>query len=379
MSVRLSVRQRSEAGGADKPQEIVLDDPQILIGRDKTCQVVLSQQAVSRQHARITQDGSLFFVEDLGSAYGTQVNTKTLPRGEKRLLRNGDIIAVAQFDITFDRLADVPKSSDARADKTSFIAKAVVKDVMRGLASTGEGPYFRIMNGPKEGQKIAIEEAQELVIGREEGVDIVFKDDLISRRHVKLRRDWSGVHVEDLGSRNGIKVNKKRTQRKTLKDRDEVEVGGIRLLFLDPSAVREAPIVLPEEEGENTEHSKKEEVKPEEQKSEEEEKPPEEEEAKPSSAESAIPSEEAAADEEPSPGDEAAEEELPPPDDEEPLEDDEPMSEEASVPSRGGRMIARMGEAGDQLRDPRKLIAIGVLGVVVVLAVGLFIALIAGA
>ena len=236
MSVRLQVRQKSEAGG--KPNEVVLDLPEITLGRDKACQVVLPLQAVSRNHARITQDGSLYFLEDLGSAYGTLVNGKPLPKGEKRLLRNGDLIAIAQFDVTFERIAE------QRVDdgKTSLVARSIVKDVMRGLDS--EGPYFRVMNGPREGEKIPISDAAELIIGREEGVEIVLKDDLISRKHAKVRRDWSGTHVEDLESRNGIRVNKKRVNRKTLKDRDELEVGGVRLLFLDPTEVREAPVVL---------------------------------------------------------------------------------------------------------------------------------------
>ena len=238
MSVRLLVRQRSEAG-SDKPNEVVLDQPEITLGRDKNCQVVLPLQAVSRNHARISQDGSLFFIEDLGSAFGTQVNGKQLPKGEKRLLRNGDVIGIAQFDVTFDRLADKAPNGD----KTSLLARNVVKDVMRGLGD--EGPYFRVMNGPREGEKIPISDAHELIIGREEGVEIVLKDDLVSRKHAKVRRDWSGTHVEDLESRNGIRVNKKRVNRKTLKDRDELEVGGIRLLYLDPTEVREAPVVLP--------------------------------------------------------------------------------------------------------------------------------------
>jgi hypothetical protein len=82
---------------------------------------------------------------------------------------------------------------------------------------------------------------------------------------VKVRRDWSGVHVEDLGSRNGIKINKKRNPKKTLQDRDEVEVGGVRLLFLDPNEVREAPVVLPDksdDEGESTQMNKDEDVPP---------------------------------------------------------------------------------------------------------------------
>jgi pSer/pThr/pTyr-binding forkhead associated (FHA) protein len=233
MSVRLTVKQSSEAGG--KPTELVLDDAVITLGRDKACQVVLAQQAVSRSHARITQEGNLFFLEDLGSAYGTQVNGKPLPKGEKRLLRNGDIIVIAQFDVRFDKVAELPH--DVESQKTSFVARNMVKDVMRGL-SGGEERYLRVMNGPREGERLEVTDAQEFVIGRDESADVIFRDDLISRRHVKVRRDWSGTHVEDLGSRNGIKVNRKRVNRKTLKDGDELEVGGARFVYVCPS---EAP------------------------------------------------------------------------------------------------------------------------------------------
>ncbi len=250
MAVRLTVKQRSEAGGAEKPSSVLLEDEIITLGRDSKCQVVLAQQAVSRAHARISRDGSLFFVEDLGSSYGTQINGSKLPKGEKHLLRNGDVIAIAQFDVTFDRVAEGQKTNEA--GNTQFVARKVVKDVMRGLAAGGDLPYFRVMNGPREGQRIEISDAQEYVIGREEGVEIVLKDDLVSRRHVKIRRDWSGTHAEDLGSRNGFKINKKKTKKKTLRDRDELEVGGIRLLYIDPSEVREAPVVLPDEEEERT-------------------------------------------------------------------------------------------------------------------------------
>ena len=261
MSVRLTVKQRSAEGGADKPSVVMLDDDVITLGRDQVCQVVLAQQAVSRNHARISRDGSLYFVEDLGSSYGTQINGQKLPKGEKHLLRNGDVIAIAQFDVTFDRVAE--QRSPEGANNTQFVARKVVKDVMRGLSAGGEQPYFRIMNGPREGERIEIADAQEYVIGRDETADIIFKDDLVSRRHVKVRRDWSGTHVEDLGSRNGIKINKKRSSGKTLQDRDEVEVGGVRLLFLDPNEVREAPVVLPDphdEDGESTAMEKDDEV-----------------------------------------------------------------------------------------------------------------------
>ncbi|MBJ6763127.1 FHA domain-containing protein [Myxococcaceae bacterium JPH2] len=241
MSVRLTVTQRSDAG-ASPGTEVVLDDAVITLGRDKSCQIVLPQQAVSRNHARIVQEGSIYFLEDLGSAYGTQINGKALPKGEKRLLRNGDVIAVAQYDVRFDRVTEL--AAESGSEKTSFIARGMVKDVMRGLANSDER-YLRYMNGPREGQRIEISDAKEFVFGRDDKeADIVLKDDLVSRRHAKVRRDWSGTHVEDLGSRNGIRVNKKRVNRKALKDGDELEVGSTRLLYVDPTEPAEESVSL---------------------------------------------------------------------------------------------------------------------------------------
>ncbi len=158
MSVRLTVTQRSEAGSAAKPVEHVLDEAVITMGRDKACQVVLAQQAVSRAHARIAQEGNLFFLEDLGSAYGTQINGKPLPKGEKHRLRNGDVIVIAQFDVKFTHVADVPVN--VGSEKTSFVARSLIKDAIKGIKS-GEGPYFRVMNGPRESERIELGDAQE--------------------------------------------------------------------------------------------------------------------------------------------------------------------------------------------------------------------------
>lgn len=251
MSIRLVVKQRGEAGPADRSTELLLSDPTITLGRDTSCQVVLSEQAVSRKHAKITSDGPLFFIEDLGSAYGTEVGGQPLPKGEKRLLANGDLIAIAQFDIIFDRVADLPKES-SMGDRTSTLARQVIRDAMKGLTRNSE-PFFRVMNGPNEGRRIEINDAREIVFGRDDKADVVLQNDLVSRLHAKVRRDWEGTHVEDLKSRNGVRVNRQRITRKSLKDRDELEIGGIRFLYLDPSEIREAAMVLPaEEEGEST-------------------------------------------------------------------------------------------------------------------------------
>ncbi len=364
MSVRLTVTQRGEAGGAAKPIEHVLDEASITLGRDKTCQVVLAQQAVSRQHARISQEGNLFFLEDLGSSYGTQINGKPLPKGEKHRLRNGDIIAIAQFDVRYTHVADVP--SNVGSEKTSFVARSLVKDVMRGITS-GEGPYFRVMNGPREGERIEMSDAQELVIGRDESADVIFKDDLISRRHVKLRRDWSGTHVEDLNSRNGIKVNKKKVNRKTLKDGDEVEVGSTRLLYVDPSEVSESSVVLPEEpldEGGDEEHT-------------ENTPPPRE---RPS-ASKRVGKAAAPPKEEPKPEEPKVEEPPPPAPEPEPPPPEEPAFPEPPPPMMMMEPPEPMESSPSRLGglDTQKMVPLVLMGLFALFAFGLIIALLVGA
>jgi pSer/pThr/pTyr-binding forkhead associated (FHA) protein len=351
--------------GTDQTKTVMLDEEIITFGRDQTCQVVLAQQAVSRAHARISRDGTLFFLEDLGSSYGTQINGQKLPKGEKRLLRNGDVIAIAQFDVTFDRVADV--STEDNSNKTSFLSRKVVKDVMKGLAAGGENAYFRVMNGPTEGQRIEIADAQEYIFGRDAAdADIVLNDDLVSRKHVKVRRDWSGTHVEDLGSRNGIKLNKKRTRKATIKDRDELEIGGVRLLFIDPTEVREDPVVLPSSTGDDEEGTLS--VKP------EEEAPSVEVKQDDPAPESEPPSVEVA-------GDEPArtEDDPPPSDGEEPPPDDVP-AEEPPPEEQGDEPVDDEGPRKlIDFSNKQHLIALGIGGAMLIVGVVVIILLLVGA
>jgi serine/threonine-protein kinase len=66
-----------------------LQGDSIMVGRDRTCSVVLTHPAVSRRHARITMNGGACMLEDLKSANGTYVNNT---RVEKIALKPGDVV-----------------------------------------------------------------------------------------------------------------------------------------------------------------------------------------------------------------------------------------------------------------------------------------------
>ncbi len=60
-----------------------------VVGRDRSCAIVLEHPAVSRRHARITLSGSTCVLEDLKSANGTYVNNTRIERAK---LKAGDVV-----------------------------------------------------------------------------------------------------------------------------------------------------------------------------------------------------------------------------------------------------------------------------------------------
>jgi len=74
---------------AEANEKHALNGDSIMVGRDRTCSVVLAHPAVSRRHARITMAGGSCTLEDLKSANGTYVNNARI---EKAVLKPGDVV-----------------------------------------------------------------------------------------------------------------------------------------------------------------------------------------------------------------------------------------------------------------------------------------------
>ena len=72
----------------DANEKHAITGDSVMVGRDRTCSIVLTHPAVSRRHARITV-GAAPVLEDLQSANGTYVNNA---RVERAVLKPGDII-----------------------------------------------------------------------------------------------------------------------------------------------------------------------------------------------------------------------------------------------------------------------------------------------
>ncbi len=79
-------------------QRMDLNKTQLLIGRNEFCDLRITSDVVSRQHAMLFRNGSATIVVDLKSKHGTFVNGKRVMR---QVLINNDIVSVGDHRIKF--------------------------------------------------------------------------------------------------------------------------------------------------------------------------------------------------------------------------------------------------------------------------------------
>jgi hypothetical protein len=72
----------------------------VTIGRSRDCDIQLADANVSRRHAELRQEGASYWIVDLGSTNGVEVNGKRVKRAK---LRSGDTITVGSTELTFAR------------------------------------------------------------------------------------------------------------------------------------------------------------------------------------------------------------------------------------------------------------------------------------
>jgi len=103
----VSAEEADRLGLAHTPPAIVLngvkhtlDKRRLVIGRSRDCDITVEDANVSRRHAEVhTEDGAYWLV-DLGSTNGVELNGKRI---ERERLEHGDSIIVGQTHLKFER------------------------------------------------------------------------------------------------------------------------------------------------------------------------------------------------------------------------------------------------------------------------------------
>ena len=94
------------------------------------------------------------------------------------------------------------------------------------VASPSSGSLaLQVISGKYQGSEYALTPGQEIVLGRGNEVQIVLAEDMVSRRHARIRFQSGQFVIEDLSSTNGTFVNGEKVVTAPLRDGDRVLIG----------------------------------------------------------------------------------------------------------------------------------------------------------
>jgi hypothetical protein len=71
-----------------------------VIGRSKDCDIQLADPNISRRHAELRQEGTAYWIVDLDSTNGIEINGRRMKRAK---LEEGDTLTIGSTDLVFER------------------------------------------------------------------------------------------------------------------------------------------------------------------------------------------------------------------------------------------------------------------------------------
>jgi pSer/pThr/pTyr-binding forkhead associated (FHA) protein len=189
------------------------------IGREGD--IAITDGRVSRRHAKITSEGNVLSLEDLGSTNGTKLNGQPLAQGEKRTLSGGDTLSFGGLELKLSLPGD--KSGNATqvfsSNKTAAISAAPQKEVAPAKL-VGEGKEFAL----KAGQN---------TFGRKPENDVQIADPYVSGKHGLIEITDQGIFITDTGSTNGTMLNDAKlspNMRTSMTPDDVIRLGSMEFL-----------------------------------------------------------------------------------------------------------------------------------------------------
>jgi len=225
------------------------------VGRENS-DVLLSDPAVSRSHARITLSEGKCLVEDLGSTNGTYAAGTQVTQGAPVEVADGTEIKFGSVKLILKLPAAKEEPVQSTADVTQAVEVAdAAGDDAQSEANEGSAddqpaaeesptveeaaientPVAKLFYTTDASKEYAIKDGVN-TIGRRSANDIVISDDpYVSGSHAQIVVDQLGIWLVDLGSTNGTMLNGAKIDpdsRMALSGDDEIVFGRTSFRFV---------------------------------------------------------------------------------------------------------------------------------------------------
>jgi pSer/pThr/pTyr-binding forkhead associated (FHA) protein len=245
---------------------------EITIGRKEGNTIRLTERNVSRRHARILRSNNEVQIEDLGSYNGIRVNNARI--AERVSLRISDQVQIGDYKL-YLKAEGVEQVDDARTMPIERIENVGTTEVMPSISSNAPtapipatpaparqlgvadtdpagrpvatAAQITALNPPSGHGKLVVLSSNfagkefeltrpQMIVGRTDENDLVVNHRSISRNHAKITRDTDTLRytISDLQSSNGVRVNGQDYGKVELRRGDVVDLGHVRLRFVEP-------------------------------------------------------------------------------------------------------------------------------------------------
>jgi pSer/pThr/pTyr-binding forkhead associated (FHA) protein len=194
-----------------------LDGSEISIGRAEGNDVRINNLSVSRRHAKILKEGSIYSLIDLDSSNGTYVNGD---RAEHTRLADGDQIGIGKHVLVF-KIADSGAVDMYPSDYQDTIC----------MPKSQATPALRVF-APGQREAIVAMSGNSLRIGRGSANDVQLTDWFVEMAQAEIRREGPLFRLVDLSPNKTTLLNDMPVKEDAwLNEGDIIQVGVSRLVF----------------------------------------------------------------------------------------------------------------------------------------------------
>jgi predicted component of type VI protein secretion system len=211
------------------------DGPIIRVGREMGLEVVIDNAAVSRYQAEIRRQDAQWFVRDLNSGNGTLLNGRRLDGLSP--IKRGDEISFGKFSLFFDHVPTPPAPQPYAPSRTGYaepgrtlVMRPEELTKIRAAIVEKRRAHVRWQAGDQDGAFALTDSG--VVIGRGEECDLRVAC-RAPKRHLHITRVGQQYEVRNTSWWYRMRVNDELTRHATLRDGDEIAIGGLLLTFKD--------------------------------------------------------------------------------------------------------------------------------------------------
>lgn len=226
-------------------EAIDLGNFRVVVGRDASCDFVISGMGVSRRHFSVTPVQGGYLLRD-ESANGTLINGSRV--SGTYLLGHGDVVRLDEEDLRFELDGvTAPAPTEAAAPTAildmSRLRREFAEGQKREAPKTPLAANLEIVRGPYAGASFPIERPV-CSIGRGPQCDVRVRDDSVSTSHATLLRKGNAWFVVDLRSANGTFVDGLRVAgERELTPGSRLKLGSVEMVFRSLSSEIEPPTI----------------------------------------------------------------------------------------------------------------------------------------